>query len=311
MPSVRERPATTAIAAAAATVSEGRLAGASVEPFERARSHFAYLITTREKDRFLLKVGRGPHAGRMRRFLNVAALLAEHDVAHPRVRWHDVEARVFEAPFLVQDFLPGEDAAARWADLDPAERRRAMAETGAELARLHAIPYADTAMPWPEEFADRLHTRVAQCRGLGVLDDRDEGRIISFYEDHRASLEGVERWLVHDDLAPENILLAHRRDGWHLQAFLDWQRARGKDPVADFVKLNWFFFGDDEESERGFFSAYGPLDRLGTDVPARLALYYLYTIVAGVVYFRQNAEPALEFECKRRLDTWLLSGRSA
>jgi len=47
----------------------------------------------------------------------------------------------------------------------------------------------------------------------------------------------VERRLTHDDLNLANLLLQKRSDGWHFVAFLDFERARGRDPLLDLVRI--------------------------------------------------------------------------
>src|SRR5207302_6534954 len=74
---------------------------------------------------------------------------------------------------------------------------------------------------------------------------------ISFYEERRESLDGVERRLTHDDLNLANLLLQKRGDGWHFVAFLDFERARGRDPLIDLVRLESWTLPRSEERRVG------------------------------------------------------------
>ena len=65
-----------------------------------------YVLTTPTGEQFLFKVHRRPHAGRMRRFLYLAELLAARKVPHPAVRWSDVDRQTLPVPYYIQDANP-------------------------------------------------------------------------------------------------------------------------------------------------------------------------------------------------------------
>src|SRR5213596_2448783 len=102
-------PSQDEVAQAADEISGGALAGVRVEPWPRGRSHHAYVLTTPGGEKFLFKVHRRPHAGRMRRFLHLADLLKEKRVPHPAVRWYDVDKQTLDVPYYIQDFITGEE----------------------------------------------------------------------------------------------------------------------------------------------------------------------------------------------------------
>jgi len=165
------------VARAAAEISGGALAGVRVETWPRGRSHHAYVLTAPSGAQFLFKVHRRPHAGRMRRFLHLAELLAAKRVPHPAVRWHDVERRTLDVPYYIQDFISGEDAARSLGTLSFSDQHRAGGELGAGLRTMHQVEYVDTPTPWATEFDDRLRTRAAECRFLDALDQDSHASI--------------------------------------------------------------------------------------------------------------------------------------
>ena len=296
-------PSQDEVARAADEVSGGALSGVRVELWPRGRSHHAYVLTTPTGEQFLFKVHRRPHAGRMRRLLHLAELLAERKVPHAAVRWHDVERRTLDVPYYIQDFISGEDAARSSGALSFTDQHRVGAELGSGLRTMHRVEYVDTPMPWAAELDDRLRTRVAECRFLDALDQESSATVISFYEERRESLDGVERRLTHDDLNLANLLLQKRGDGWHFVAFLDFERARGRDPLIDLVRLESWTLPAFPAMGAPFADAYA---RVADDLArARAEIYEVYLLLAGIVWYRQNELPERERFCRDRLVEWL------
>ncbi len=296
-------PAPEEVARAAETISGGTLAGVRAEPWPRGRSHHAYLLTAYDGSTFLFKVHRRPHAGRMRRFLRLAELLGEQHVPYPRLRWWDVERRTLDVPYLIQEFVPGEDAARSLPQLSSDDQQQVGAELGAGLRRLHVIEYVDTPVPWADEFDERLRTRAAECRFVHAVDDAGHASVMEHYEHRRESLLGVERRLTHDDLSLANLLLQHADDGWHFVAFLDFERARGRDPLLDLVRLKSWTFPACPAAGPSFHAAYGPLNSPG--VRERSELYEVYLLLAGIIWYRENDLPQRERFCRDRLTRWV------
>jgi len=296
------------VARAAAEVSEGAIGPVDVRPWPRGHSHHAYHLRADDGQEYLFKVHRRPHPGRMRRFLHLAALLSANDVPHPRLRWADLDRRTLEVPYLIQEFVPGEDAGTLAGQLSFADQHRVGAELGSGLAALHAIEYVDTPTAWATEFDDRLRTRAAECRTLDALDHEEQARVIAFYEARRQALEGVQRTVTHDELEPENLLLAKGADGWHFAALLDFERARGRDPVLDLAQLDLTTFPQWPAMGAAFATGYAGAARLGPYVPERRELYAMYLLLAGIVYYRENEAPAREAAARTGLRRWLESG---
>jgi aminoglycoside phosphotransferase (APT) family kinase protein len=291
------------VAQAADEISRGALARVRVEAWPRGRSHHAFLLTTPTGERFLFKVHRRPHAGRMRRFLHLAALLAERRVPHAAVRWYDVDRTTLSVPYYIQDFLSGEDAARSAGVLSFTDQHRVGVELGAGLRTMHRVEYVDTPMPWATELDDRLRTRAAECRFLDALDQASHATVIGFYEERRESLAGVERRLTHDDLNLANLLLQPRGDGWHFVAFLDFERARGRDPLLDLVRLETWTLPACPAMVAPFRDTYASRDDEQTR--RRAEIYEVYLLLAGIVWYRQNELPERERFCRDRLGQWL------
>ena len=296
-------PSQDEVARAADEVSGGALSRVRVELWPRGRSHHAYVLTTPTGEQFLFKVHRRPHAGRMRRFLHLAALLAEREVPHAAVRWHDVERRTLDVPYYIQDFISGEDAARSSGVLSFTDQHRVGAELGSGLRTMHRVEYVDTPMPWATELDDRLRTRAAECKFLDALDQESSAKVISFYEERRGSLDSVERRLTHDDLNLANLLLQKRGDGWHFVAFLDFERARGRDPLLDVIRLQSWTLPALPATAAPFADSYADVDDETTR--PRSEIYEVYLLLAGIVWYRQNELPERERFCRDRLVQWL------
>jgi len=296
-------PSSDEVARAADEVSGGALSGALVKRWPRGRSHHAYLLTMPTGERFLFKVHKRPHPGRMRRFLNLAELMREQAVPHPTVRWSDFERRTLAAPYFIQDFITGEDAARSLTALSFTDQNRVGTELANGLRSLHAVAYVDTPVPWAAELDDRMRTRAVECRTLDALDVAGQERVLAHYEDRQWALEDVPRRLTHDDLNLANLLLQQRRDGWHFVAFLDFERARGRDPLLDVVRLESWTLPACPAMAAPFRATYAAVD--DENARARSEIYEVYLLLAGIVWYRENELPEREKFCRERLQSWL------
>lgn len=290
---------------AAARVSDGVLAGATVEPWPRAHDHHAYVLKARDGCVYLFKANRHRHPGRMRRYLHVAAMLQEHAVPHPALRWYDMDRKTLEVPFLIEDFLAGENGATVGAGLSFNDQHRVGTRLAAAFRALHQIDYVDTPTTWATEFDDRFRTRVAECVVLDALQKAEVERVVAYYEERRGALDMVPRRMSHDDPSPENMMLERRADGWQFVALVDFERTRGRDPLLDLAKLRASTFALWPAMAAPFNAAYGALEPYGPDLRARDELYDLYVPLAAIAYFRQNDRPDREETARVSLRAWL------
>jgi len=298
-------PAEDEVARAAAAVSDGALADVRVERFPRCTEHHAYLLRASRGAAYLFKVHRRPHFGRMRRLIRIAEILAEHEVPHPRLRWHDLDRRTLEVPYIIQDFLPGEDGAHAGGDLSFADQHRVGASLGAAFRQVHDIEYVDTPTSWATEFDDRFRTRAAECVALDALDKREHDAALDYYDERRGALADVPRRLSHDDPSPKNLLIERRSDGWHFGGILDFDRARGRDPLLDVARLRATAFARWPAAAAAFMNAYGAMEPDGPGVRDRAELYELYIRLADVTRYRESEEPERETAAREALREWL------
>lgn len=301
-------PAEDQVARAAARISEGALADASVERWPRAHDHHAYLLIARDGSEYLFKAARMRHPGRMRRYIHVAAMLREHDVPHPKLRWYDMDKETLEVPYLIQDFLRGQDGASIGAELSFTDQHRVATKLAAAFRAMHQIEYIDTPTSWATEFDDRLRTRIAECVVLDAVEKADVDRIVAYYEARRDALDDVPRRLSHDDPSPENLILEKRADGWQFVALVDFERTRGRDPLLDLAKLRALVFSLWPAMAAAFNAAYGALEPYGPDLRARAELYDLYVPLAAIAHFRENERPEREEAARAALKAWLDRG---
>ena len=298
-------PAEDDVARAAARVSDGALADAAIERWPRAHDHHAYILKARDGCEYLFKASRQRGPGRMRRYIHVAGMLREHEVPHPALRWYDMDKQTLDIPFLIQDFLPGQDGASIGAGLSFTDQHRIGTGLAAAFRALHQIDYVDTPTSWATEFDDRFRTRVAECVVLDALQKKEVERVVAYYEERREALNDVPRRLTHDDPSPENLILERQADGWQFVALVDFERTRGRDPLLDLARLRATTFAVWPAMAAPFTAAYGALEPYGPDLRARAELYDLYVPLAAIAYFRENDRPDREEAARVRLREWL------
>jgi aminoglycoside phosphotransferase (APT) family kinase protein len=298
-------PAEDEVARAAARVSGGALGEATVARWPRAHDHHAYLLTARDGQEYLFKAARMRHPGRMRRYVHVAAMLKEYLVPHPGLRWYDMDKRTLDVPYLIQDYLRGQDLGSVGSALSFTDQHRIGAKLASAFRALHQIDYVDTPTSWATEFDDRFRMRVAECVVLDAVDKAAVDRIVTYYDARRGALENVPRRLSHDDPSAENIIVERGADGWQFVALVDFERARGRDPLLDLARLRATTFAAWPAMAAPFNAAYGALEPYGPDLRARAELYDLYVPLAAIAYCRENERPDREETARVALREWL------
>jgi aminoglycoside phosphotransferase (APT) family kinase protein len=219
-----------------------------------SRETFAF--TADGRDLILQRIRRGPVAGGFSMLGEAGLLIAaagQGVPVAPVVAASDDEA-VVGSPFIVVDRLPGETIARRIQrdDAFAAARSVLVAESGAALARIHAIPVV--AAP---------HLRdddpVGQLRSLADVLEPQMGTHPAFelgfhwLERHRPRSEA--RAVVHGDFRLGNLLV----DEEGLVAVLDWELSHLGDPIED---LGWFAIRAWRFGGEGEVAGLGSIDEL-------------------------------------------------
>jgi aminoglycoside phosphotransferase (APT) family kinase protein len=219
-----------------------------------------------------------------------------------------MDKETLEVPYLIQDFLRGQDGATIGGELSFTDQHRVGTKLATAFRAMHQIEYIDTPTSWATEFDDRFRTRVAECVVLDAVDRADVDRIVAYYEARRDALDDVPRRLSHDDPSPENLILEKRADGWQFVALVDFERTRGRDPLLDLAKLRGLVFSVWPAMAAAFNAGYGALEPYGPDLRARAELYDLYVPLAAIAYFRENERPEREESARTALRAWLDRG---
>ena len=161
-------------------------------------------------------------------------LLRVAGIAVPMPCYLDQSGEIFDAPYLVLEYVEGET------EFAPANMADFLLQFAAQLARIHQVAGAATGL----SFLPKIEDRYAQLlrEPLASVEESEAAARI------RAVLDAV--WplsqrsssvLLHGDFWPGNLLW---RDG-QLAAVIDWEDAAVGDPLADVansrLELLWAF----------------------------------------------------------------------
>ena len=287
----------------------------AVEPLLKGHGHQSFVVRT-PKGQLLLKIALRPEQlGKMKSLRRVLELTGRHGIPAPRLLHFSEGTTAFGGrPWLVQEFLEGEDGEAAIGGMAAPERAAFFRDFGRAVARLHAIDlgyFAEDLIPGQEETTwaalvdvrvERLTERHAQ---IAVV---PRAQIDAAREAIRSATRVVRRpvqpALVHRDLYLPNTLVTAGR----FRCLLDFEHARSTDAVTDFVKLRMWVFDEVPGSEAEFHAGYGA-DPLATDDGrARYHVALGLELLAGIVYWKAIGELALLDDYRRRLSEWLTGG---
>jgi Ser/Thr protein kinase RdoA (MazF antagonist) len=155
-------------------------------------------------------------------------------------------------------------------ETDARELERLGAEVGQVAARLAAARFgrpgffADArlsvapGLPWSQqlpEFAAQCMTAAPEER----LDAATRTAWAALCATHAPALVGIDDHarLVHSDLNPKNILVTRARDGWRVDAVLDWEFSFSGSPYADAANMLRFRADTPDEFQAGFRATFG------------------------------------------------------
>jgi aminoglycoside phosphotransferase (APT) family kinase protein len=158
-------------------------------------------------------------------------------VTVPRPLWMCTDTTIAGRPFYIMERVPGTAEGRRvvQAELSPDQRRSLVAALGLELARIHGIDPAASALDFLKMPASPpALSRIAQYRAF--LDELDDPQPVLEWGLRWLELnapDSVETVLCHCDFRTGNIMI----DGDRITGILDWEFADYSSPVED---LGWF-----------------------------------------------------------------------
>jgi aminoglycoside phosphotransferase (APT) family kinase protein len=287
-----------------------------LEPLLRGHGHQSFVLDTRAGERLLLKIAlRGDQLGRMRALRGALDLAAAHGVPLPRLlHFSEGTAAFAGCPWLVQEFLPGEDGEVALARMSPAERTVFFRDFGAAVARLHAIDVgyfaeavagAERHAAWAPLVAARLERMQREHRAARVLTAASlDAAAAAIAAGARAVSDGVRPALVHRDLYLPNTLVTDGR----FRCLLDFEHARAADVLTDFVKLGMWVFDAFAGAEAAFCQGYGVNPRASDEGRRRHDVALGLELLSGLLYWQKTGETAMLADYRERLRRWL-SGR--
>jgi aminoglycoside phosphotransferase (APT) family kinase protein len=249
------------------------------EPLRKGRSHVSWVLDS-GRGPLVGKVGLAGHSDVVVRRLAEHRRVWEHGVPVPRLlEFSASDDLVGGRLLIVSEYLPGRDADDAAGSLPPAAMGRVMAETGAALARLHAVPvtaFGDAATglgaasdSWGVTVASRIESLSRAYREHET--DSGTGDLVTaglvLLGALADSVSPVVRPAVaHLDLYLPNILVD---DAGYFRVLLDLEHVQWVDPVMDFVKPAMWMFEKYPKWAGQFVSGYQTVCELPQRWPER------------------------------------------
>lgn len=164
---------------------------------------------------------------------------------------------------VILRFIPGIDAEEALPRVEKPQRISFFSDLGDMIGRLHGIglPHFTERIGSPGAARGDWYTVVQRTteraaawnRELGMLTQSEIAAFCDRLLHHTAIISAVvEPALTHRDLYLANILIAEG----HLTALIDFELAKGYDPLLDFVKLGMFVFECWPDGIEPFMAAY-------------------------------------------------------
>jgi aminoglycoside phosphotransferase (APT) family kinase protein len=187
----------------------------------------------------------------------------------------DVSYRRWPWRYLVMSRAPGITWAGARAGTSTAEMYELRRHLGAVVAELHTVRFpacgeidgegiVAPSAPLLDALAARARRRIADPRRLDVF--------LSALDDRSALFGGLRNGtLCHEDLNPNNILVAQQDGHWRVTAILDFDSTWSGSGESDLARLELWRGMKDE----GFHEAYRAVEPVGTRYPERRPIYQL------------------------------------
>lgn len=202
-------------------------------------------------------------------------------------------------PYLLQERLGGTAVKHVWSTLSLDDQRDLLEQTGALLARLHAVPVEGCTPPlatddWRAFLAERLERCVEHhARGGASPSLVDEVRALLAPAPDLLEPDLRPR-LIHADLTHDHLLVAQAATGrWRVVGLIDWADAMLGHPLYDLVTPAAFLAQGRAGLGQALLRGYG-LAAPDPDLERRLLLHLLlhkYGHLAGVLR-HAHGEPA-------------------
>ncbi|HEY2993587.1 MAG TPA: aminoglycoside phosphotransferase family protein [Methylomirabilota bacterium] len=285
---------------------------AGVEPLLKGHGHQSFVAHTTKAD-LLLKIAlRAEQLGEMKSLRHVLELTARHDIPSPRLLHFSAGTPAFDGrPWLVQEFLDGEDGETAVPRMVAADRAAFFRDFGRAVARLHSVDLgyfaedfavAPRQETWTALVDARLERLVDRHRKTAVVPRADvESARKIIRAAARAVKAEVRPSLVHRDLYLPNTLVAAGR----FRCLLDFEHARSTDAVSDFVKLRMWVFDVEPGSEGAFCAGYGSNPPETEHGPLRYRVALGLELLSGLLYWKTIGQSAMLADYQRRLREWL------
>lgn len=284
-----------------------------VRPLLKGYGHQSFVLETRSGTTILLKIAwRAEQLRPMKALREVLQLAAEHAIPTPKLLHFSEGTASFDGrPWLVQEFLAGQDGEEAFAAMPDVQRAAFFHDFGAAVARLHAVhagyfsgdqASSPRELTWAAAVEARLARVIHSHRQTGLLPRSTLERADDVIRSRaRAISPAVRPSLVHRDLYLPNTLVADGR----FRCLLDFEHARFADALYDFPKLTMWVFERFPDADAAFHAGYGANPLSTAEGRTRYLVTFGLELLAGSLYFKNTGQDVMLSDYRRRVDPWL------
>lgn len=233
-------------------------------------------------------------------------------VPTPEVLYAGLAAAVGGRPVVILRYIPGMDAEEAMPALDEPQRALLFSDFGTAVGRLHRVglPHFTERIGAPDAAVGDWTTVVRRAaeryaewnRAAGMLAAPEIAAIRERLIGAAAGVAAeVSPAITHRDLYLANVLASDGR----FAALLDFELAKGYDPLLDFVKLGGFVFERWPASLKPFMAAYRHGVGRAPRVEERLSVCLALEQFVALPNWVQLGEERLARDTRDRLRAWL------
>jgi aminoglycoside phosphotransferase (APT) family kinase protein len=261
----------------------------------------------------LVKIRRhATDAAKLRSQAEAARLARSAGVPAPEVLYAGVPKALGGRPVMILRYIPGVDAEEALPGLDGPRRTALFFDFGDAVRRLHGVglPRFTDRIGTPEASIGDWATVVGRTaeraasrnRENGVLTAPEVAGILDRLTHAAADIsEVVSPALTHRDLYLANMLVSDGR----LRALIDFELAKGWDPLFDFVKLGMWVFEEWPESFEPFMTAYRRATDHMPEVEERLSVCLALENFVALWNWVDLGDERLVRDSRDRLRDWM------